>query len=85
MVAGWLAFRALRWLAWIGFFAFCFYFTSNRAPHLNSFGHLLPITELYLYGLPTLGVFAGLLELMMREKAGLPRPALGQLIPPRQS
>jgi len=72
-------FRRLRWAAWILFLGFSFYFTLDRAPHLNSFGHLLPKTE----GPALVAIFAGFFEVMMREKTGLPRPTLGQLIPPR--
>ena len=73
----WLFFRRLRWAAWILFLGFSFYFTLDRAPHLNSFGHLLPKTE----GPALVAIFAGFFEVMMREKTGLPRPTLGQLIP----
>ena len=75
----WLFFRRLRWAAWILFLGFSFYFTLDRAPHLNSFGHLLPKTE----GPALVAIFAGFFEVMMREKTGLPRPTLGQLIPSR--
>jgi len=77
--ATWLFFRLVRWLAWLFFLGFGFYFTLDRAPHLNSFGHLLPKTE----GPALVAIFAGFFEVMMREKTGLPRPTLGQLIPSR--
>lgn len=82
-IAIWLCFRVLRWAAWIFFFALSFYFLSDRQPHLNSFGHLLPMTELLMFGPTLVAVFAGFFELMMRERAGIVRPSLGQLIPPK--
>ena len=81
-VAVWLSFRALRWLAWIVFFGWSVYFYSNRAPHLNSFGHLQHYAEAMFFIPAILAIFAGFLELMMREQAGIERPSLGQLIPP---
>jgi hypothetical protein len=32
---------------------------------------------LIIFGLATAAVFAGLLEMMMREQAGIPRPSYG--------
>jgi hypothetical protein len=81
-VAIWLVLRVSRWLFWIGFFAYSLHFVLNRQVHLNSFGHLLLGTEAALFGFGVMAVFAGFLELMMRERAGLPRPSFGQLIPP---
>ena len=80
-IAVYLFFRLLRWGAWIVFFGFALYFSLDRAPHLNSFGHLLPATELMMFGPGLVAVFAGWLELMMREKAGLKRPAPFQIVP----
>jgi len=79
----WLFFRLLHWAVWILFLGFSFYFPLDRAPHLNSFGHLLPKTELFMFGPALVAIFAGFFEVMMREKTGLPRPTLGQLIPSR--
>jgi len=78
-----LFFRALRWLCWIGFFAYCFFVTTNRETQLDQFGHLPPAMELLMIGLGVAGMLAGFLELMMRERAGLQRPRFGQLIPPK--
>ena len=50
---------------------------------MYSFGHLLPKTELFMFGPALVAIFAGFFEVMMREKTGLPRPTLGQLIPSR--
>jgi len=81
-IAIWLFFRLLRWAAWIFFLGFSFYFAANRQPHLNSFGHLLHETEAKFFFPALVAIFAGWLELMMREKAGIARPSFGQLIPP---
>ena len=81
-VAIWLVLRVSRWLCWIAFFAYTVHFVLNRQDHLNSFGHLLLGTEMALFGLGVMAVFAGFLELMMRERAGLARPSFGQLITP---
>jgi hypothetical protein len=81
--ATWLFFRLPRWVAWVFFFGFSFYFTLDRTPHLNSFGHLLHTTEAMMFGPALVAIFAGFFELMMREKAGIPRPSIGELIPRR--
>jgi hypothetical protein len=79
----WLFFRCVRWLAWIAFFAFSFYYLLDRTPHIDSFGQLRHATEAMLFAPPLMAVFVGFLELMMRERAGILRPSFGQLIPPR--
>jgi hypothetical protein len=75
-VAGWLFFRCLRWLLWIATAALYAEFYIHRDDHLNSFGHIVPTTELWMFALPLMAVFAGFFELMMRERAGLARPAI---------
>ena len=80
-IALWLFFRLLQWAAWIFFFGFAFYFSIDRAPHLNSFGHLQNATEAKMFIPAVVAVFAGFLQMMMREKAGLARPQFGQLMP----
>lgn len=82
-VALWLFFRALRWASWIVFLAFSVYFAIDQAPHLNSFGHLLPYVEAIMFGTVNLAIFAGFFELAMRERAGIARPKMGELIPPK--
>ena len=74
----WLFLRVLRWASWIVFFGFAIYFVHDRTPHINSFNNLLRLSEAMMFGPPILAVFAGFLELMMREKTGLPRPAFGR-------
>jgi hypothetical protein len=75
---GWLFFRSLRWLLWLSAVAYCIEFLVNRAGHLNSFCQLLLSTEFWMFSLPVTAVFAGFFELMMREQAGLRRPAFGR-------
>jgi hypothetical protein len=82
-IAMWLFFRAMRWLAWIGFFLYCGHFVLYRQEHLNSFGQLVPTSEAGMFGLSLAAVFAGFFELMMRERAGLARPKLLRLMAPK--
>ena len=77
-VAAWLFFRCLRWLLWIAAAAYYTEFYVHRSDHLNSFGHILPATEFLMFALPVAAIFAGFFELMMRERTGLPRPAIGR-------
>jgi hypothetical protein len=77
----WLVFRVARWLLWLGFFAYGLHYMMYRTSHLDQFGHLILRTELAMFGLGTGAVFAGFLELMMRERAGVSRPTFGRLKP----
>ena len=81
-VAVWLSLRAVRWLFGLAFLAYSVEFVLNRPRHLNSFGQLNFSTEMCFFGLAVGFVFAGLLELMARDWAGLQHPKFGQLIPP---
>jgi hypothetical protein len=78
MKAGWLILRIVRWGLWLATIAYFVHFFMYRQDHLTSFGHLQTATELRMFGLPLAAVFAGFFELMMRERAGLARPALGR-------
>jgi hypothetical protein len=84
-VSLWLAFRVLRWLAWIVFLGWSVYYGMDRTPHLNSFGQLYIYASMMWFVSGTLGVFLGCFELMMRDRAGLARAGFGQLIPPQRS
>ena len=81
----WLVLRISRWLFWLGFLAFCFYVHTFQADLVNQFGHFSFEIELVIFGLANAAVFAGLLELMMRERAGIPRPTFGSLMPTSRS
>jgi hypothetical protein len=71
----WQLLRISRWALWLAFLGYCFYVYVFREGQYNQFGHLPTSTELTIFGLATAAVFAGLLEMMMRERAGIPRPS----------
>jgi hypothetical protein len=75
--ATWQLLRVSRWALWLSFLGYCFYVYAFREGQYNQFGHLPFSTELTIFGLATAAVFAGLLEMMMRERAGIPRPSYG--------
>ncbi len=83
-IMAWLFFRAARWLLWFAFFAVGFYVSWNRDDLLTGFGHLPLAVDIALFGLGNAAVFAGFMELMMRERAGIPRPKFGELIPAKR-
>jgi hypothetical protein len=80
----WAIFRVLRWALWLATAAYYINFSIFRAEHLNSFGHLLPSTEAVMFLLPLAAVFMGHLEMMMRERAGVPRVYFCRIWPPPQ-
>ncbi|HKH02506.1 MAG TPA: hypothetical protein VKB08_17530 [Bradyrhizobium sp.] len=70
----WLALRVLRWIVTLVFVAYIIYISVYWRSLVNQFGHLPPAYELpifFLFGGPFV---IGLFELMMRERAGIPRP-----------
>jgi hypothetical protein len=73
--ATWQLLRVSRWALWLAFLGYCFYVYAFREGQYNQFGHLPISTEVTIFGLATAAVFAGLLEMMMRERAGIPRPS----------
>jgi hypothetical protein len=75
MRTAWLLMRALRWLLWTAFFGYCLHYVLYSSKHLDHFGHLYLSTEIAIYGLSLAAVFAGLFELMLRDKAGIVRNA----------
>jgi hypothetical protein len=74
----WLFFRCLRWLLWLSYAVLSAEFIANRDHHLDQFGHIVPTTEALMFALPLAAMAGGFLELMIRERAGLPRPAIGR-------
>jgi len=70
----WFGMRAIRWLAWTAFLLFSLHYVYWPQAHLNQFGHLLPSSELIMFGLSLLAVFAGMFELALRGRAGLAAP-----------
>ena len=75
----WLFFRYARWLLWLAAIAYSIEFVVHRPRHLDMFGHLYLTTEFWMFMLPLAAVFAGFFEIMMRGRAGLPRPRPGQI------
>jgi hypothetical protein len=78
MKATWQVLRIVRLGLWLATAAYYAHFFVNRQDHLTPFGHLMTSTELWMFGLPMAAIFAGFFELMVRERAGLPRPAAGR-------
>jgi len=78
MKAAWQVLRIVRWGLWFATVAYYALFAMYRQDHLTQFGHLMTSTELWMFGLPIAAVFAGFFELMVRERAGLSRPAAGR-------
>jgi hypothetical protein len=81
----WMFFRCLRWLMLIGAVVYNVEFMLHRDDHMNAFGQLLHTTEFWMFALPMGGLILGFFELMMRERAGLPRPAAGREWLPRKA
>jgi hypothetical protein len=79
----WFALRISRWLCWIALLVYSVVIIIDRPRYLNSFGHPLPGVEAWLFGLFSAPAVIGLVELMMREKAGLERPGYFKLWPPK--
>jgi hypothetical protein len=72
--ATWIIFRIARWVLWFATIGYFLYFWIDPDSHLDQFGHLTYITETFMFGLPLAAVFMGCFELMVRERAGIPRP-----------
>lgn len=70
----------LRWFFWLGFLAYCLYVNAFRENLVNQFGLCLVI-----FGLANAAVFVGLWEFLIRERAKIPRPTFGRLMPTSSS
>jgi hypothetical protein len=81
-VTAWIAARLARWLTWAGFLLYSCRVVLDKASYMDAFSRPLLGTETLLYGLPMLAITFGLLELMMRERAGIARPDYFRLMPP---
>src|SRR5262245_16974993 len=73
----WVIFRILRWVFWLAAIAY-------HESHVGQFGNLLHTTEALMFCLPLGAIFAGFFELMMRERAGLPRPTFSRTTHPQE-
>ena len=63
--------------------AYFFFFWIDPDRHLDQFGHLTYITEAFMFGLPMAAVFMGCFELMVRERAAIPRPTFSRVTHPQ--
>lgn len=64
----WLTARVLTWALWIGFVLYGVYYMANPSPHHTSLGHLRPVTEAVMFGLPLAAIALGLVQLMIKER-----------------
>ena len=56
------------WLLWAAFISFGTHFIANRAPHVNSMGHLKPHAEALMFVLPVADVVKDFIQLMVKER-----------------
>jgi hypothetical protein len=70
---------------WLATIAYNCLFLIHKQSHFNQFGNLLLTTEALMFTLPTAAIFAGFFELMMRERAGFPRPTWSRTKQPEHS
>jgi hypothetical protein len=69
----WIFFRYTRWLLWLATIGYSIEFMMNRQHHMDEFGRLALTTEFFMFALPLAAVFAGCIELMIRDRAGITR------------
>src|SRR5262245_16107208 len=67
----WLFFRYSRWLLCLAWLGYCIEFVIHRDQHMGAFNELARTTEFWMFGIPLVAVLFGLLELMMRDIAGI--------------
>jgi hypothetical protein len=79
----WWSLRISRWALWFASIAYYLYFWIDPDRHLDQFGHLTYTTEAFMFGLPLAAVFIGYFELMVRERAGIPRPTFSRVTHPQ--
>ena len=70
----WMAIRGFRWLLVPIYAAYTIAFLADRPSYLTWNGQVSHTTEAVMYGVPVLFMFLGLMEIMVREKGGIPRP-----------
>ena len=81
----WMALRFARWASFIVLIIYSIMIMLDRPAYLNSFGQPFRSTEAWMFGLWFAFGIAGLLELMVRERAGIARPDYFKLTPPPPS
>jgi hypothetical protein len=69
-----MAMRVFRWLLVPIYAAYLIAFLSDRSSYLAWNGQVSHPTEAVMYGIPILFMFLGLMESMVRQKGGIPRP-----------
>jgi hypothetical protein len=69
-----MAMRVFRWLLVPIYAAYIFAFLSDRPSYLAWNGQVSHGTETVMFGIPILFMLLGLMESMVREKGGIPRP-----------
>jgi hypothetical protein len=79
----WLGMRAIRWIAWAFFLLYSLHYVLWPQTHLDHFSHLLPTTEVIMFGSSLFAVFAGMFELALRGRAGLAPPKFGRVMAPK--
>jgi hypothetical protein len=75
--AMWMLTRIVRWLLWLTFLAYSLHYVVDKASHVDQFDHLLITTEMMFFGLSLAAMFAGFIELMFRDRAGIVRKPAG--------
>ena len=79
--ATWIVLRVLRWVIWASFLVYSFRVVLDKTGYVDAFSRPLRSTEMWMFGLPLIGVTLGLLELMMRERSRIPRAGYFRLKP----
>jgi len=74
MVGLWKATRIARWLLVPIYVAYIIEFLIHKPAYLDWRGLLALSTEMVMFGVPVLFVVLGLVEIMFREKGGIPKP-----------
>src|SRR5262245_48935226 len=67
----WVFLRYSRWLLWLAWLGYSIEFVIHRDQHMGAFNELSLRTEVWMFGIPLVAVLFGLLELMMRDMAGI--------------
>ncbi|MBR1123443.1 hypothetical protein JQ628_18105 [Bradyrhizobium lablabi] len=80
----WMSLRVARWVICVAYFAYVVLVMLDRSSYMDEFSRPLRSTEAWLFGLPLLFIAIGLLELMVRDRAGIARPDYFRFTPPKQ-
>lgn len=72
-VLAWRVARSVRWAVWLLVIAVAVYSLIERDTLFTPFGRLKPSVELLLFGVGIAPIVVGLFEMMLRDRAGVPR------------